>query len=89
MLDPGATLALLGHCGLDEERSRADYAELRAALARNAPELVAEWPPLRDLDAIHAGVRERRSDIAAVWAWLGAYDVAHPAVPGCSATSPS
>jgi SAM-dependent methyltransferase len=78
VLEPGGTVALLGHCGLAEERSRADYAELRAVLTRNAPELLAGWPPLRDLDAIHAGVRERRSDIAAVWAWLGAHDVAHP-----------
>lgn len=78
VLAPGGTLALLGHCGLAEERSRADHAQLRAALARNAPELLADWPALRDLDAIHAGVQERRSDIAAVWAWLGDHDVEHP-----------
>jgi SAM-dependent methyltransferase len=78
VLAPGGTLALLGHCGLAEERTRADDAGLRAALAGNAPELLAGWPPLRDLDTINAGVRERRSDIAAVWAWLGAHDVEHP-----------
>ncbi|HEV7677956.1 MAG TPA: class I SAM-dependent methyltransferase [Candidatus Dormibacteraeota bacterium] len=78
VLAPGGTLALLGHCGLAEERSRADHAGLLAALANNAPELVAGWPPLRDLDAIDAGVQARRSDIAAVWAWLGAHDVEHP-----------
>ena len=78
VLAPSGTLALLGHCGLAEERSRADHAELLAALNGNAPELVADWPPLRDLDAIDAGVHERRSDIAAVWAWLGAHDVEHP-----------
>ena len=78
VLAPGGTLALLGHCGLAEERSRADHAELLAALARNAPELVAGWPALRDLETIDAGVHERRSDIGAVWAWLGAHEVEHP-----------
>lgn len=78
VLSPGGTLALLGHCGLAEERSRADQEELLAAVRRNAPELIADWPPVRDLDAIDAGVHERRSDIAAVWAWLGAHDVEHP-----------
>lgn len=78
VLAPGGTLALLGHYGLAEERSRADHAELMAALTRNAPEPAADSPALRDLDAIAAGVHERRSDIAAVWAWLGAHDVEHP-----------
>ncbi len=78
VLAPGGTLALLGHCGFAEERSQADHAELLAALTRHAPELAAEWPPLRGLDAIDAAVEERRDDIAAVWSWLEAHDVEHP-----------
>ena len=78
VLAPGGTLALLGHCGFDEEQSRADYVELTAALLRNAPEPDAHWPPLRDLATIEAGVDERQSDAAAAWSWLGAHDVEHP-----------
>jgi hypothetical protein len=40
-----------------------------------APEVAADWPAYRDLDAMLAGVQERRGNVSAAWAWLGTYDI--------------
>jgi SAM-dependent methyltransferase len=72
----GGTLALVSYFGLEEPRSAADQQALRAAMARVAPGLAAEWPVYRDLDGMLEGVDERRGNVSDVWAWLGSYEVA-------------
>jgi SAM-dependent methyltransferase len=72
----GGTLALVSYFGLAEPRSAGDQQALRAAMARVAPELVADWPTYRDLDGALGGVDERRGNVSEVWAWLGGYDLA-------------
>jgi SAM-dependent methyltransferase len=72
----GGTLALVSYFGLDERRSAGDQRALRAAMARVAPGLAAEWPTYRDLDATLRGVDERRGNVSEVWAWLGDYELA-------------
>ena len=74
-LAPGGTLALVQYFGLSEPRSTDDQQALLSAIAKIAPELAANWPTYRELDATLAGVRERRANISEVWAWLGSYDV--------------
>jgi SAM-dependent methyltransferase len=75
-LVPGGTLALVQYFGLNEPRSAADQQALLSAIATVAPELAASWPSYRELDAILAGVHERRGNVSDVWAWLGSYEVA-------------
>jgi SAM-dependent methyltransferase len=75
-LAPGGTLALVQYFGLDEPRSADDQRALLSAVAKIAPELAASWPTYRDLDAILAGVHERRGNVSEVWSWLGSYEVA-------------
>lgn len=75
-LADGGTLALVSYFGLRDERSDDDQRALRAALARIAPELAAEWPVYRDLVATVAGAERRRGNVSEVWAWLGGYDLA-------------
>jgi SAM-dependent methyltransferase len=72
----GGTLALMSYFGLEDPRSAADQLALRVALIRVSPELAAEWPTYRDLDAMLAGVAARRGNVSEVWAWLGSYDLA-------------
>jgi SAM-dependent methyltransferase len=72
----GGTLALVSYFGLEEPRSAEDQRALRAAMARVAPGLAAEWPTYRDLDGTLEGVQQRRGNVSDVWAWLGSYDVA-------------
>jgi SAM-dependent methyltransferase len=72
----GGTLALVSYFGLEDPRSAADQLALRDALIRVSPELAAEWPTYRDLDAMLAGVAARRGNVSEVWAWLGSYDLA-------------
>jgi hypothetical protein len=72
----GGTLALMSYFGLEDPRSAADQLALRDALIRVSPELAAEWPTYRDLDAMLAGVAARRGNVSEVWAWLGSYDLA-------------
>jgi SAM-dependent methyltransferase len=74
-LAPGGTLALIQYFGLRERRSVDDQEALLSALRRHAPEIAATWPIYRDLDCTIAGVRERRSNVADAWAWLGSYDI--------------
>ena len=77
----GGSLVLLSYFGLDDPRSAADRQELRAALARIAPELAGDWPDYRDLDRTLAGVAARRENISQLWAWLGAYEIARGYAP--------
>ena len=72
----GGTLALVSYFGLAEPRSASDQQALRAAMARVAPELAADWPTYRDLDDTLGGVDERRGNVSEVWAWLGGYELA-------------
>lgn len=74
----GGSLALISYFGLDDPRSAEDQQELRAALATIAPELAAEWPTYRGLQAMLAGAAQRRQNVSEVWAWLGSYEVARP-----------
>jgi SAM-dependent methyltransferase len=72
----GGTLALVSYFGLEEPRSAGDQQALRAAMARVAPGVVADWPIYRDLDATLGGAGERRGNVSELWAWLGSYELA-------------
>jgi hypothetical protein len=72
---PG-TVALLSYIGVEDPRSTSDQHALRASLARIAPELAAEGPPLRPLDAPLEGAAERRGNLSEAWAWLSSHEVA-------------
>jgi len=72
----GGTVALVSYFGLEDARTARDQQPLRASLARIAPELAAEWPSYRDLDATLQGVAQRRGNVSEAWAWLGSYEVA-------------
>ncbi len=76
VLAPGGTLALIQYFGFDDPDTAEDQEAMLNAIAAVAPEIAAEWPTYRDLDATLAGVYERRENISDVWAWLGNYDVA-------------
>lgn len=76
VLIPGGTLALVQYCGLEEPRSKDDQEAVLDAMRRVAPEVAANWPAYRDLDAMLAGVEHRRGNVSAAWAWLGTYDIA-------------
>jgi ubiquinone/menaquinone biosynthesis C-methylase UbiE len=76
VLVPGGTLALVQYFGLEEQRSKHDQDAVLAAMKEVAPELAADWPAYRDLDATLAGMEQRRGNVSAVWAWLGSYDLA-------------
>jgi SAM-dependent methyltransferase len=75
VLVPGGTLALVQYFGLEEQRSKPDQEAALAAIAKVAPEIAADWPVYRDLDATLAGVEQRRGNVSQVWAWLGSYDL--------------
>jgi SAM-dependent methyltransferase len=75
-LVPGGTLALVQYFGCNEPRSADDQQALLSAIAKIAPELATSWPSYRALEAILAGVHERRGNVSDVWAWLGGYEVA-------------
>jgi SAM-dependent methyltransferase len=75
-LAPGGTLALIQYFGCTEPRSADDQQALLNAIAKIAPELAASWPSYRELEAMLAGVHERRGNISEVWAWLGSHEVA-------------
>jgi ubiquinone/menaquinone biosynthesis C-methylase UbiE len=76
VLVPGGTLALIQYFGLEEQRSKDDQEELLAAVRKVAPDIAANWPTYRDLDATLDGVKQRRENVSEVWAWLGSYDLA-------------
>ena len=72
----GGTLALVSYFGVEDSSSAADQQTFRAALARIAPELAAEWPIGRDLDRVLAGAAQRQDNVSEAWAWLGGYEIA-------------
>jgi SAM-dependent methyltransferase len=74
-LVPGGTLALVQYFGLEEPRSKLDQEAVLAALGKVAPDIAADWPAYRDLDATLAGTEQRRGNVSAVWAWLGSHDI--------------
>jgi ubiquinone/menaquinone biosynthesis C-methylase UbiE len=75
VLVPGGTLALVQYCGLDEPRTKPDQEAVFAALRKVAPDIAADWPTYRNLDATLAGMEQRRGNVSEVWAWLGSYDI--------------
>ena len=75
VLVPGGTLALVQYCGLEEPRSKRDQEAALAAIRKVAPDIAANWPTYRDLDATLAGIEQRRGNVSEVWAWLGSYDI--------------
>ena len=74
-LVPGGTLALVQYFGIEEPRSRRDQEAALAAVRKAAPEIAANWPAYRDLDATLAGMEQRRGNVSELWAWLGSYDI--------------
>jgi SAM-dependent methyltransferase len=78
LLAPGGTLALMQHCGLEEQRSLGDQEALLSSLARIAPEIAAGWPAYRDLPSLLEGVEQRRENVSEAWAWVGSHDLARP-----------
>jgi len=75
VLVPGGTLALMQYCGIEEPRSKPDQDAALAAIKKIAPDIAANWPVYRDLDATLAGMEQRRGNVSEVWAWLGSYDI--------------
>jgi ubiquinone/menaquinone biosynthesis C-methylase UbiE len=75
VLVPGGTLALVSYFGLEEPRSKQDQEAALSAIRTVAPDIAADWPAYRDLDATLAGVEQRRGNVSAAWAWLGSYDI--------------
>jgi SAM-dependent methyltransferase len=75
VLVPGGTLALVQYCGLEEPRSKPDQDAALGAIRKVAPDVAADWPAYRDLDATLAGMEQRRGNVSEVWAWLGSYDI--------------
>ena len=76
VLVPGGTLALIQYCGLAEPRTKRDQEAALAAIREVAPDIAANWPAYRDLDATLAGMEQRRGNVSQVWAWFGTYDIA-------------
>ena len=75
VLVPGGTLALVQYFGLEERRSEEDQEAVLTAMRKVAPDIAANWPAYRDLDATLAGVEQRSSNVSQAWAWLGSYDI--------------
>ena len=75
VLVPGGTLALVSYFGLEEPRSKLDQEASLAAVRKVAPDIAADWPAYRDLDATLAGIEQRRGNLSEVWTWLGSYDI--------------
>jgi SAM-dependent methyltransferase len=75
VLVPGGTLALVQYFGLEEPRSEDDQEAVLAAMRKVAPDIAANWPAYRGLDATLAGVEQRRDNVSQAWAWLGSYDI--------------
>ncbi len=75
VLVPGGTLALIQYCGLQEPRTKLDQDAALGAIRKVAPDVAADWPIYRDLDATLAGMEQRRDNVSEVWAWFGSYDI--------------
>jgi SAM-dependent methyltransferase len=69
------TLALVQYFGLEDPRSKEDQEAVLGAMRKSAPDIAANWPAYRDLDATLAGMKQRRGNVSEVWAWLGSYDI--------------
>jgi len=69
------TLALVQYFGLEEPRTKQDQDAALGALRKVAPDIAANWPAYRDLDATLAGMEQRRGNVSQVWAWLGSCDI--------------
>jgi ubiquinone/menaquinone biosynthesis C-methylase UbiE len=82
VLAPGGTLALVQYFGLEEPRSKPDQEAALAAMRKVAPDIAADWPAYRDLDATLAGMEQRRGNVSEVWAWLGGYDIGQDCAGG-------
>ncbi len=82
VLVPGGTLALVQYFGLEEPHSKPDQEAALAAVRRVAPDVAADWPAYRDLDATLAGMEQRRGNVSEVWAWLGSYDIGQDCAGG-------
>jgi hypothetical protein len=44
-------------------------------IAAVAPDIAANWPAYRELDATLAGIERRRDNISQAWSWLGSGDI--------------
>ena len=75
VLVPGGTLALVQYFGVEESRSKRDQEATLAAMRKVAPDIAANWPTYRDLEATLDGMEQRRGNVSEVWAWLGSYDI--------------
>jgi ubiquinone/menaquinone biosynthesis C-methylase UbiE len=75
VLVPSGTLALVQYFGMAEARSKQDQDAALAAMKKVAPDIAANWPAYRDLDATLAGIERRRANISQAWSWLGSYDI--------------
>ena len=75
VLVPSGTLALVQYFGLEEPRSKPDQEAALAAVRKVAPDIAANWPIYRDLDAMLAGMEQRHDNVSWVWAWLGSYEI--------------
>src|SRR5450631_2095831 len=75
VLIPGGRLALVQYFGVEEPRSKRDQEAILAAMRKVAPDIAANWPTYRDLEATLDGMEQRRGNVSEVWAWLGSYDV--------------
>ena len=75
VLVPGGTLALVQYFGLEEPRSKRDQEAALAAMRKVAPDIAANWPIYRDLNAMLAGMEQRHDNVSWVWAWLGSYEI--------------
>ena len=64
VLVPGGTLALVQYFGLEEPRSKRDQEAALAAMRKVAPDIAANWPIYRDLDATFAGMEQRRDNVS-------------------------
>jgi SAM-dependent methyltransferase len=74
-LGPGGTLALIQWVGVDAPSSVDDQRALRSVLVEIAPELAADWPTYRGLEATLAGVHERGGNVSDAWSWLAGCEV--------------
>ena len=75
VLVPGGTLTLVQYFGVEEPRSKRDQEATLAAMRKVAPDIAANWPTYRDLEATLDGIEQRRGNVSEVWAWLGSYDI--------------
>ena len=69
-LRPGGLLALLSHLIVQDERSAVADKGFRELLRKHAPTVAQAHPPIRDLDAILEGARQRAGNVSEAWDWV-------------------